>query len=363
MAKYLNRYNARMAVKALRESKAWIAKKSMLLETDEGDLEIKKGDQVVLGATEAGDLAIKDPQAVVIIADEKVATEVIDAIMNAEDLADVEFIDRPAVDAALEGDLTVDAVIQGLIDADEDAEEVEVAVVEPEDEKSVEEKIESIQGNAISSKDALVCERVYFAEEDEMMAVTAMEKPACEKDVVDNKADFEAKVRELDGSIQPGEKEVALNKEGKVVGYFGADEANPEMGEGVIFKCNCFDTTEEMDTFAAEEIANAPIVQEDAELADVDADEVDAAMGVYENSEKSAKDLFAFVEQLEKVGVKESAISNIVGSYVKRNLKEGVNVFDTKLGKVVATFAERVDADNYIAESGSEARFTKRFFG
>ena len=98
-------------------------------------------------------------------------------------------------------------------------------------------------------------------------------------------------------------------------------------------------------------------------LADVDADEVDAAMGVYENSEKSAKDLFAFVEQLEKVGVKESAISNIAGSYVKRNLKEGVNVFDTKLGKVVATFAERVDADNYIAESGNEVRFTKRFFG
>ena len=135
--KQIKRMRARLALDKLKESKAWIASKKLVLETDEGDLEIAKGKQVILGATADGDLAIKDPQAVVIIADEKVATEVIDAIMNAEDLADVEFIDRPAVDAALEGDLTVDAVIQGLIDADEDAEEVEVAVVEPEDEKSV----------------------------------------------------------------------------------------------------------------------------------------------------------------------------------------------------------------------------------
>ena len=48
MAKYLKRYNARLALQKLRESKAWVAKKYMLLETDEGDLEIQKGDEVVL---------------------------------------------------------------------------------------------------------------------------------------------------------------------------------------------------------------------------------------------------------------------------------------------------------------------------
>ena len=47
MAKYLKRYNARIALQKLRESKAWVAKKYMLLETDEGDLEINKGDEVI----------------------------------------------------------------------------------------------------------------------------------------------------------------------------------------------------------------------------------------------------------------------------------------------------------------------------
>jgi len=37
-------------------------------------------------------------------------------------------------------------------------------------------------------------------------------------------------------------------------------------------------------------------------------------------------------------------------------------VFDTKLGKSVAVFTESVDANNYIAESGEENRFTKRYF-
>lgn len=42
MAKYLNRLSARLARQALAESKAWVVSKKLILETDEGDVELEK---------------------------------------------------------------------------------------------------------------------------------------------------------------------------------------------------------------------------------------------------------------------------------------------------------------------------------
>lgn len=354
--KYVQRLNARLAALKLKESKSWIAKKYMLLETEEGDLEINKGDEVILGASQEGDLAIKNPTAILVVSDEALASRIIDAVTNSEDLSDVEFMDKPALDAALDG-TSVEDIIAGLSDGSEDSEDIELAMVEPEDDKSVEEKIESISQNVLSTKDALICERAYFAEEeDAAIDLGTMEEPACERKEMQDYETFANEVRNMNGSIQPGEKEVALDAEGKVIGYFDKNENN-----GVIYPCS-FGSEEEMNNYAVESCGKK-VVREYEDLADADLDAVDSSLKDYEESAKSVSDLNTLTESLLKAGVKESALGKIANTFVKHNLKEGVHVFDTKLGKVVATFAERVEADNYIAESGNEVRFTKRFFG
>ena len=355
--KYLARFRARQALDALRESKAWIASKKLVLETEEGDLEIEKGQQVILGATEDGNVAIKDPTAIVVVTDDDLASKIVDAMKSAEDLGDVKFLDKPALDAALEGE-TVEDLVAGLVDAEEDSDEVEVATVDSEEDSSVEEKCEKIAENVIPlTGKVLEVEAIQIAEEDDapinLGDVTA--DAGCAEDVI-SYDDFTAKVAEFGGSVQPGEKEIALNAEGKVVGYWDA-----AANSGKVFNCE-FDNAEDMMNANTDPVA---AVQPAAFEAGLDADKlesVEGALKTYEESAKSAKDLFAMTESLEQAGLEESAIASVAHSFVSRSMKEGVMVFDTKLGKNVAVFTESVDANNYIAESGEENRFTKRYF-
>ena len=85
----------------------------------------------------------------------------------------------------------------------------------------------------------------------------------------------------------------------------------------------------------------------------------------YEESNKTGADYTAFTESLsnKEMGLKESTIAKIVATYDTRSLKECVRVFDGKFGKYVACFKESADANNFIAETKDETRFTKRFFG
>jgi len=357
MAKYLKRYNARLALQKLKESRTWIVKKHMLLETEDADLELNPGDPVILGATEAGEVAIKDPKAVVVIADDAVAAKVVDAITNAEALGDVEFIDKPALDAALDG-ASVEDIIDGLADSDDET--IETAVASTADDASVEEKCEAIAENIISTKDAMYCERAYIAEEGEdSLELAAVKTPA--EDVIDitQYDEFTSKIQELGGSIQPGAKEIALNSQGLVMGYY-----DQEAGAGKIFPTVTFANPDEMSEFeAGQSDAALAAVQSDPALEACEESVIEEALKTYEESAMSAKDLNTLTESLVKAGVAESELGKIANTFVKSSLKEGVNVFDTKLGKVVACFSERVEADNYIAESGEETRYTKRFFG
>lgn len=355
--KYLSRFRARQALDKLKESKAWIASKKLVLETEEGDLEIEKGQQVVLGATEEGNVAIKDPTAIVVVTDDELASKIVDAMKNAEDLGDVKFLDRPALDSALDGE-TVEDLVAGLADAEEDSDEVEVATVDAEEDSSVEEKCEKIAENVIPlTGKVLECEAIQIAEDDDapinLGDVTA--DAGCAEDVL-SYDDFTAKVAEFGGSVQPGEKEIALNAEGKVVGYWDA-----EANTGKVFNCE-FDNAEDMMNANTDPVAAMGPAEFEAGLDADKLESVEEALKTYEESAKSAKDLFAMTESLEKVGLEESAIATVAGSFVSRSMKEGVAVFDTKLGKTVAKFTESVDANNYIAESGEESRFTKRFF-
>ena len=85
MAKYLNRLSARLAREALRESKAWVVSKKLILETDEGDVELEKGDMVDLGATPEGDLAVKsNAAAVVVVSDADLASKIADTVVSSE---------------------------------------------------------------------------------------------------------------------------------------------------------------------------------------------------------------------------------------------------------------------------------------
>ena len=95
MAKYINRLAARLAREKLAESKAWVVSKKLILETDEGDVELEKGDVVDLGATPEGDLAVKsNSAAVVVIADADLASKIADTVVSSDELSDVEFVTK-----------------------------------------------------------------------------------------------------------------------------------------------------------------------------------------------------------------------------------------------------------------------------
>ena len=354
--KNVKRLRARLALNNLRESKAWIASKKLVLETEEGDLEINKGDQVILGATKEGEVAIKDPQAIVVVADDELAAKIVDAMKNASELDDVKFMDKPALDAALDGE-TVEDLVAGLVDAEE-GDEVEVATVDAEDESTVEEKCQKIAENVIElTGKVLSCESLLIDEADDAQInlgdITQDVNSAAE---MSSYEEFKNAVAEMQGSVAPGDSEIAFDAEGKAIGYW--DNATQT---GKMFN-EPYATADDM---LADDLAPVPAVQPaefEADATETQMEMVEEALKAYEESAKSAKDLFAMAESLEKAGLSESSIATVANSFVSRSLTEGVNVFDTKLGKVVATFKESVDANNYIAESGEEARFTKRFF-
>ena len=351
--KYLARFRARQALDALRESKAWIASKKLVLETEEGDLEIEKGQQVVLGATEDGNVAIKDPTAIVVVTDDELASKIVDAMKSAEELGDVKFMDKPALDAALEGE-TVEDLVAGLVDSADDSEEVEVATVDSEEDSSVEEKCEKIAENVIPlTGKVLEVEAIQIAEEDDapinLGDVTA--ENTCAQDVTSYE-EFAAQA----ATIAPGDSEIAFDADGKVIGYWDA-----AANTGKIFSCG-FDSAEDMMGANTDPVAAVQPAEFEQGLDADKLESVEEALKTYEESSKSAKDLFAMTESLEKAGLEESAIATVANSFVSRSMKEGVMVFDTKLGKSVAVFTESVDANNYIAESGEENRFTKRYF-
>jgi len=351
--KYLARFRARQALDALRESKAWIASKKLVLETEEGDLEIEKGQQVVLGATEDGNVAIKDPTAIVVVTDDELASKIVDAMKSAEELGDVKFMDKPALDAALEGE-TVEDLVAGLVDSADDSEEVEVATVDSEEDSSVEEKCEKIAENVIPlTGKVLEVEAIQIAEEDDapinLGDVTA--ENTCAQDVTSYE-EFAAQAT----TIAPGDSEIAFDADGKVIGYWDA-----AANTGKIFNCG-FDSAEDMMGANTDPVAAVQPAEFEQGLDADKLESVEEALKTYEESSKSAKDLFVMTESLEKAGLEESAIATVANSFVSRSMKEGVMVFDTKLGKSVAVFTESVDANNYIAESGEENRFTKRYF-
>ena len=107
MSKYLNRLSARIAREALRESaeqaKNWIVSKKLILETEEGDLELDAGDTVEMGADENGDLGIKTGAAVVVVSDPELAAKIADIVVSSDELSDVNFVQKPALDAVLDG--------------------------------------------------------------------------------------------------------------------------------------------------------------------------------------------------------------------------------------------------------------------
>ena len=98
MAKFLNRLAARTAMERLREAanegRNWIVTKKLILETEEGDLEIDPAETVEVGATDDGDMAVKGQAAVVVISDEDLASKIADLVVSADELSDVKFVEN-----------------------------------------------------------------------------------------------------------------------------------------------------------------------------------------------------------------------------------------------------------------------------
>ena len=65
---------------------------------------------------------------------------------------------------------------------------------------------------------------------------------------------------------------------------------------------------------------------------------------------------------LEEAGLAEDKIRMIVESFKMPSVRECVRPFDSKYGVYCGCMKESVDADNFIAETKEEKRFSKRFF-
>ncbi len=362
MAKHLNRLSAQLALKALRESTAngknWIVSKGLILETDEKDIELVPGDAVEIGGTENGDVAIKSAAAVVVVADPELAARIADVVVSADEMSDVQFIEKPALDAAMDGE-DVDQIIDKLVDGEEGS-DVEVAELEIDQKESVEAKFEKFANHTISAKDMLVCEAIQIDESAKSsINMATIKKPSDLIHIVESLEAFNAKVASLKGAIQPGAKEIALSESGKVIGMF-----DKELNEGKIFLESEFDTVEDMEEAPIEA---APILE--PVHIDIEGDatgEVDMILGVdsaLAELEAAGYTGDAYIKFIDAVSaLKPEQVAEIVSTFDSPKMAECVRVFDTTVGQYVAAFKESVSADNFIAESGAESRFTKRFF-
>ena len=355
MSKYLNRLACRMGRAKLAESKAWIASKALILETEEGDVEIQPGEELNIGASEEGDLGVDVPgkAAVVVISDPELAKEVADVVVSADELSDVEFVDKPALDAL--NDEEIDTVVNKLADGDEDAETVEVGQVSVDQKESVSAKFGKFAANRLHGRE-IVCEAIRVAEEESPIDMLTVKCDKVKKESIEDYAKFTARVAEMHGSIQPGEREVALTESGKVMGSY--DKAK---NAGKLYLESEFDDVAAMDA-----MSDAPeALVDEAPLGDLDdatAECVECALKGYEESAKTGADYMKMVEALEGAKLAESAIASIVASF-DRSLKESCcRVYDSKYGKNVAVFKEGVEADNFMADTKAEKRFSKRYF-
>ena len=435
MSKYLNRLAARVAMSKLRESaeeaKNWIVTKKLVLEAEDEagepmDLELDSGDQIEIGSDENGDMAVKTGAAVVVISDADIAARIADVLASADELSDVNFVQKPALDAVLDGE-DIDTTIDAL--ADEEGTDVEVPEVEVEKKESVEAKFAKFAKNDIRAAHKLVCESIQVEDgEAKALNLYAIKADRVMKESFVDYAKFAARVSEMKGSLQPGKREIALSESGKVIGSF--DKA---ASAGTLFTEEEFDSVDAMDSFddqptdlmqeydfGAEEVAKPDLStlpeadkeKLDALMAELNVGEfTDAAMEtadkVYNDAlaaqetnpalatmmqeyglpavwyawkgqtqsapevaeaclkkyEESAKTGADYMELVRGLrGLKESTVAEIVSTFNDHNLQECVRVFDSKYGKFVKAFKESSSADNFIVETGAEKRFTKRFF-
>ena len=352
MAKYLNRLAARIALANLKESKNWMITRKLICETDEGDVEFDAGEMVNVGGDDEGNLVLDGSAAVVVISDPEIASKVADVLASADELSDVDFVEKPALDAVLDGE-EVEDVVDSLGDTEDD--KIEVAEVEVDDEKkeSVENKYAKFAENTIKAHKMLACESVAIAEEAAPINMANIKTMSVKKESYNDYKEFTNRISSLNGSIQPGKHEVALNEAGKVMGEWNEDD-----NYGEIYPEEEWDDVEAMEDFDA---APVPAVEDIEWEDDEDIEQVESCLGKYEESAKSGKDYMTMVESLEKAGIKEEKAAKIISTFGASSLKECVRVYDTKYGKYCATFAESVDANNFIAEA-DEKRFTKRYF-
>jgi hypothetical protein len=355
--KYINRLRSRLAVKKLAESKnAWIVAKDMKLVTESGDMELKKGSLVQMFATKNGHLAVKE-SGVTIILDDEVADKVADNTVSAAELGDVKFVKKSALDAALDGE-TVEDLVAGLVDGEEDSDDVERAEVDAEQKESVESKFAKLEASERISEDgALQSDEVLIADEpDSPIDLGSVEADTVNKEEFADYEEFKNRISELEGALQPGAKEIAL-KGDKVIGYF-----DTEANAGVVYPDMAFDSEEEMNNFSGEPEALVQPAEFESCLGEEALVAVEESLKAYEESDKSGVEYMTFVESLAKAGLEESVIGKVANSFVSRNLAEGtVTMFDTKVGSVVRSFKENVEANQFAADAKEEARFTKRF--
>ena len=393
MTKYINRLNARLARQALDESakegKNWIVSKKLILETEDGDFELDQGEEVEVGGNEEGDLALKGNQAaVVVISDPEIAAKVADCLVQAPELSDVEFVQRDAMDALDNGE-DVDTVVDKMADEEGDADTVETAEVAVDKKESVENKYAKFAENVIHADKFVACESILVDEQsEERFNLRSIKVRGTIVESYNNYNDFAGRVAELKGSIQPGKVEIALTEAGKPMGMY-----DTEKEYGKIYPEKSFASDEEMNNFndEPESVLDAaayndddwfsPLNDEDMEYLDgaptddqlddiemddySDDDMLECALKNYEESAKTGSDYMKLVETLsnKKFGMKESAIATVIETF-SRDLKENcVKVYDSKYGKFVRCFKESADCNNFIAETGCEKRFTKRFFG
>ena len=357
--KYVNRMRARLALGKLAEMKnAWVVLKDMKLVTESGDLELEKGAIVEAFATDRGHLAIREA-GITVVLDDEIAPAAMDNVASASELGDVKFVKKSVLDTNLDKG-TLEDLIAGLSDnEDKDSNEVERAEVDAEEKESVQEKFARLESaERITEDDALQSDEVQIAdEEDSPIDLGTVEADTVAKNEVSDYEEFKSEVQNMNGTVAPGDSEIAFNADGKVVGYF--DTVN---NKGVIYPEMTFDSAEEMNNFSGEPEALVQPAEFESCCGEEAMEAVEESLKAYEESDKTGADYMTFVESLTKAGLEESVIGKVANSFVSRNLAEGtVTMYDTKLGSVVRSFKENTAANQFAADCKEESRFAKRF--
>lgn len=330
----------KLAWNKLQENK-FLVVEDMVLETRDRNLKFNMGEEIVLGAGKDDNLVIREIDKLYVVEDPEVAQEVVENCVCKEELSDIQYKKFKIVEAQ-KMKITTSDLVKSVADDDEirdalkDAKKRKESLFEIKKEGVTLPYVERKQPTAElrEMKMKKLAERKFMLESDKnceiVEAVEILENPECAKNIImlddvkvmgeeaedhinmDNADEFMAEVKKAGGSVKTGDdkklvatkallikgdmdpetgtpKEVKPAEEGEeVVGEVVIGLFDPETNSGLVYPSGEFKDVAELE--AALKSGGFKLKDGDTLDAHIQlgkADEVEAELDAYANSDKS----------------------------------------------------------------------------